>query len=272
MGLFFPKNRESSFASLRLCVGIGSLLFLSTAWAGPRIVLDAAHGGDDTGVKAGGVTEKDWNLDFAKELAKALDEAGFTPVLTRKKDETLPQERRDESINTAQASAVLVIHAEREWSGTRKGPLIVVQPPNRPEAGGGDLPRWGFVSPLEYRTSLKLARSIAQGLGLGSDLSALSDSRGSAGERVSEEGRVLCLSHAGLRNLTPSAVVLIPLFLSSLEDRKALSEGEARAAFIAKVVQGLKEHFQMDAPATPTPAAAPPEAEATPAPEGTHVP
>jgi len=224
----------------------------SQVLAGPRIALDAAHGGDDPGVKAGSGTEKDWNLDFAQDLSKALDRAGFTPLLVRKRDETLPQEKRDEMINTLQPSVVLVLHAEREWSGTQRGPLLVVQPPNRPDGGGGDVPRWGFVSPSEFRSSLKLARSLAQGLGVGPELSSLSDSRGSVGEKVAEDGRILCLPHASLRNLTPPSVVLIPIFLTSDADRKALS-GDERTAFIDRIVQGLKDHFQMDVPVTPTP-------------------
>ena len=55
-------------------------LFLTatlSAWAGQHVVVEAAHGGTDSGSRAPGQTEKSWNLKFAQALAKALDEAAL---------------------------------------------------------------------------------------------------------------------------------------------------------------------------------------------------
>jgi N-acetylmuramoyl-L-alanine amidase len=218
----------------------------SSAQAKPRIVLDAAHGGADAGVKSGSQVEKDWNQKFAQALAKAFEAEGYEVVLIRKRDESLSLDKRVELANTSQASAVIVVHAEREWTGTQKGPFVVVEPPSKVETADlGEIQRWGFIPQTQYRSSLRLARSIAQALGIGTEISSLSDNRGLAGEKTSAEGRVHCLPHQSLRYLTVPALVLTPMFLSSPSDAKKYSGSESLANFAAKVVRGTNEYFQI---------------------------
>src|ERR1041384_6514906 len=128
--------------------------------AKPVVVVDAAHGGSDKGVQGGGKLEKDWTLKFAKALQKALEQKGLSVVMTRTGDDALSPEKRVETANVSWASAVLVLHAEREWSGGRQGPLLVVEPPRR---GVGEEPsdmhKWGALSPFQYRENLKLAQA-----------------------------------------------------------------------------------------------------------------
>lgn len=219
------------------------LLIPCLVLAKPVIVLDAAHGGDDSGVKAGSEVEKEWNLKFTQALQKALESAGFDVVQVRKRDETLPQNKRVEMINTSQASAALVIHADREWTGTKSGPMIVVEPPNQGEESP-EILRWGVITPYQYRTSLKLGRDIAQALGAGTELSSLSDTRGLAGETTAPDGKLFCLPHQSLRYITIPAVVLTPLFLSSTSDLKKYSHEEAVDELATKVARGLENFLQ----------------------------
>ncbi len=207
------------------------------------IVLDAAHGGSDPGLKYGSEVEKEWNLRFALALEKALEEEGFEVVQVRHKDETIPLDKRAERANTAQASAILVIHADGEWAGERSGPMIIVEPPTQ----GGEsteIPRWGVITPYQYRMSLKLGRDIAQALGFGMELSSLSDSRGTAGEALNDTARLYCLPHQGLRYLAPPAVVITPLFLSNPSDVKRFSADQAAADFAAQVARGVANFLQ----------------------------
>ncbi len=211
--------------------------------ANPLIVVDAAHGGSDPGVKAGSEVEKNWNLRFAQALGKALEDLGFEVVQIRKKDETIPLEKRAQAANTVQASAVLVIHADCEWTGSRSGPMIVVEPPNQSAESSG-IPRWGVITPYQYRLSMKLGRDIAQALGVGTELSTLSDGRGLAGEPNSATARIFCLPHQSLRYLVPPAVVLTPLFLSRGPDVRKYSADEAVAEFAARVARGVANYLQ----------------------------
>jgi N-acetylmuramoyl-L-alanine amidase len=211
--------------------------------AKPVIVIDAAHGGTDSGIKSGSEVEKDWNLRLAIALEKALEDTGFDVIQVRRKDETIPIEKRAEKINTAQASAVLVIHADREWTGKHGGPMIIVEPPTQGAESSG-IARWGVITPYQYRTSLKLGRDIAQALGLGAELSSYSDSRGLAGETQADTARLYCLPNQSLRYLTPPAVVLTPLFLSYSPDVHKFSGDEAMEEFAARVARGVSNFLQ----------------------------
>ena len=214
--------------------------------AKPRIVLDAAHGGTDSGVKAGSESEKDWDLKFAQALQKAFETSGFEVVMIRRGDGTATPDKRSEMINTSQASAAIILHADREWTGAQRGAYLVVEPPTKLEAGeAGEIQRWGFIPLAQYRSSLKLARAIAQQLGIGTEFSNLSDNRGLAGEISTPEGRIFCLPHQSLRYLTLPSIVLSPLFLTSPSDVKKFSRAENMANFAAQVVQGTSEYFQI---------------------------
>ncbi len=209
----------------------------------PLVVLDAAHGGTDLGVKAGSEVEKEWNYKFSQSLERALQGLGFDVLEVRKRDETISQEKRAEIINTSQASAVIVIHADGDWTGTQRGPMIVVEPPTQ-GTEFPDIAKWGAITPSHYRASLKLARDIAETLGIGAELSNLSDSRGVLGEKTSASGRLYCLPHQSLRYLSLPAVVLTPLFLTSSPDLRKFSSAEGMANFSAKVAQGIANFLQ----------------------------
>jgi N-acetylmuramoyl-L-alanine amidase len=238
---------------MKLITRFKNTLFIALAVAGvcspvvgnakPVVILDAAHGGSDSGIKSGSEVEKDWNYRFAQALQKALETEGFEVIQVRKKDETISNEKRALIINATPASAVLVIHSESDWTGNRTGPMIVVEPPTQ---GGetGEIPRWGAITPAQFRASLKLGRDIALALGLGTELSSLSDSRGLAGETTASGARLFCLPHQSLRYLTMPAVVITPLFLSSRSDVKKFSNDSAVSEFAAKVARGLSNFLQ----------------------------
>jgi N-acetylmuramoyl-L-alanine amidase len=220
------------------------LLVAAPSWAKPRIVLDAAHGGNDPGVRKGSAVEKEWNYRFAQAFSKAFEDAGFEVILIRKRDETIGADKRSEMINVTQASAAIIIHVDAEWTGTQKGPLVVVEPPTRGEENG-EIQRWGAVSPALHHSSLRLARDIAEKLGIGTELSSLSDARGLAGETPTAAGRVFCLPHQSLRYLTLPSVVVTPMFLTSASDVKKFSKSESLADFATKVARGAAGYFRI---------------------------
>ncbi|HZJ83624.1 MAG TPA: peptidoglycan-binding protein, partial [Clostridia bacterium] len=56
------------------------------ALTGKTIILDAGHGGKDSGATKNGFYEKNFNIDMAKRLERMLKEAGATVVMTRTND------------------------------------------------------------------------------------------------------------------------------------------------------------------------------------------
>ncbi len=72
---------------------------MASALAGehiPTIVIDPGHGGEDGGAAGNGQLEKDVNLDIALQLQKLLETSGYSVVMTRAEDTSIP----DEGLNT----------------------------------------------------------------------------------------------------------------------------------------------------------------------------
>jgi N-acetylmuramoyl-L-alanine amidase len=88
-----------------------------------RIVIDAGHGGHDSGtLGAGGIEEKDVVLDVALRLGKLLhDRLGAEVVYTRDDDTFVPLETRTAIANKAQADLFISVHANSSQDVTVKG-------------------------------------------------------------------------------------------------------------------------------------------------------
>lgn len=56
----------------------------------PRVVIDAAHGGDDRGISSAGTAESTQALQLSRLLAEELQRLGFAVELTRNGDHALP--------------------------------------------------------------------------------------------------------------------------------------------------------------------------------------
>jgi N-acetylmuramoyl-L-alanine amidase len=90
-----------------------------SAPATPRfvVVLDAAHGGEDTGGRLGNQYEKSFTLALSVRLRSLLAARGIQVVTTRDSDATVEPNRRAEIANHAQAQACLILHAAESGSG-----------------------------------------------------------------------------------------------------------------------------------------------------------
>lgn len=98
---------------------------------GKIIVLDAGHGGTDSGAKNGKIVEKELNLLLVKKLEKELISRGATVYLTREEDNDLSartSERkrsdlynRAKYINTIKPNMYISIHLNATISSSWKG-------------------------------------------------------------------------------------------------------------------------------------------------------
>jgi len=88
-----------------------------------RIVIDAGHGGHDSGtLGAGGIQEKDVVLDVALRLGKLLhDRLGAEIVYTRADDTFIPLETRTAIANKAQADLFISVHANSSQDPSARG-------------------------------------------------------------------------------------------------------------------------------------------------------
>lgn len=88
-----------------------------------RIVVDAGHGGHDSGTLGpGGVQEKDVVLDVALRLGKLLRQRlGADVIYTRDDDTFIPLEQRTAIANKAQADLFISVHANSSSDPTARG-------------------------------------------------------------------------------------------------------------------------------------------------------
>jgi N-acetylmuramoyl-L-alanine amidase len=88
-----------------------------------RIVIDAGHGGHDSGtLGVDGIEEKDVVLDVALRLGKLLhDRLGAEIIYTRSDDTFIPLETRTAIANKAQADLFLSIHANSSPEASARG-------------------------------------------------------------------------------------------------------------------------------------------------------
>lgn len=86
------------------------------------IVIDAGHGGADTGAMRGNTLEKDLTLDIALRVEQILQERGLKKVvMTRRSDETLSLARRVEIANEKNADIYVSIHINASVKTEIKG-------------------------------------------------------------------------------------------------------------------------------------------------------
>jgi N-acetylmuramoyl-L-alanine amidase len=85
------------------------------------VVIDAAHGGDDTGGHSasqnGNWLEKDTSLALSVRLRSLLAARGIAVVTTRENDANVDPVRRDELANHANAQACISMHASLSGTG-----------------------------------------------------------------------------------------------------------------------------------------------------------
>jgi len=81
------------------------------------ICIDAGHGGSDGGATFGSRLEKDDNLALALLVAKYVEEAGYTPLLTRNGDKYLSLGERCEIANDRSAAYFISLHRNSAEGG-----------------------------------------------------------------------------------------------------------------------------------------------------------
>jgi N-acetylmuramoyl-L-alanine amidase len=87
-----------------------------------RIVVDAGHGGHDTGtIGPNGLMEKDLTLDVSQRLGKLLQKMGAEVVYTRDDDTFVPLETRTAIANQQEADLFISIHANSSRDENARG-------------------------------------------------------------------------------------------------------------------------------------------------------
>jgi N-acetylmuramoyl-L-alanine amidase len=102
------------------------------------VVLDAAHGGDDSGAQLGNQAEKDYTLALSVKLRSLLMARGIAVVTTRESGADVDADRRAEIANRANAAACLNLHAALVYS--KSGPAVHLFLSSLPSAADARFP------------------------------------------------------------------------------------------------------------------------------------
>jgi N-acetylmuramoyl-L-alanine amidase len=123
------------------------------------VVIDAAHGGSDTGAHLNEkLEEKDLVLDIAVQLRSTLSAHGMLVTTTREMDVNLPSRRRAEIANNRGAAACILLHATASGHGVH---LFTSSLP--PTAPAKFLP-WDTAQSAYVQSSLRLSSQINSAL------------------------------------------------------------------------------------------------------------
>ena len=137
------------------------------------VVLDAAHGAQDTGTTlAPQLFEKDLTLRLSVRLRSALAARGIRVVTTREGDTNPPLETRAAEANHARAGACLLLHATASGSGVHLYTSSLGQAPGTGagvQAGSGaslatNLVPWSSAEAPFATASLQLASELSTAL------------------------------------------------------------------------------------------------------------
>lgn len=104
---------------------------------GKTIVLDPGHGGSDPGAVAGGINEKDLNLQVSKILKDMLSEAGLTVYMTRSEDKYVGLYTRASIANDLNADLFISIHHNASTNSGAHGVMTLYYPTSKEQKMNG---------------------------------------------------------------------------------------------------------------------------------------
>lgn len=211
MGVEVQPNRNGMQLSLfKPKVGDGKL-------AGKIVVVDAGHGGHDSGTKAldGSAMEKNIVLAVAKLAARQLKEEGATVIMTRSSDEFISLNERSAIANRNRADFFIAIHVNSNGLDRKSSGSIAFYH------------RQNVVGQL-------LADSIEHELAKVSKLPNIG---------VWSDTRIYRTGFSVLRNAKMAATLLELGFINNARDNKRMREPEFQAGVAAAIVRGLRVYL-----------------------------
>jgi N-acetylmuramoyl-L-alanine amidase len=236
------------------------------------VVIDAGHGGDETGAKGtAGTLEKDVTLAVARQLRAAIEQRlGLRVLLTREGDDTVPLDERAALANNNKADLFVSLHANASVSPAPSGAEVFylsldeygervrreagTEAVTLPTFGGGtrqvELILWEMAQARHLQDSAVLATIVEEQLRSRVPMSA----------RAIQQAPFRVLVGANM------PAVLVELgFLTNADEEAKLASGPHQAQLVQALFESIVRFRgyveggrRAAAPAAPVPAAAPP--------------
>jgi N-acetylmuramoyl-L-alanine amidase len=213
-----------------------------------RVVIDAGHGGHDTGtVGQAGYTEKELVLDVAQRLKQLIEsELGAEVVMTRSDDTFIPLETRTSMANEKEADLFISIHANssrvRSVRGTETYVLNYTSSREAMETASRENAATersihelqDLVKKIMLRDKVDESRELAQHIE-----HALGIRKGSGVDRGVKQAPFVVLIGANM----PSVLAEI-CFISNPQDEKLARTPENRQAIAESLFEGVRSYAE----------------------------
>ncbi len=196
------------------------------------VVIDAGHGGQDSGAVRDGVEEKNLTLDVARRLDQLLRANGLSTMLTRSTDQYLSLASRANAANGQRDCVFVSIHFDE---GTRAAATGVnTYYAMRQRGKWPQLPSWlAFVQPVSSQPAFEsqsLAGFVQQAL----------VARTRAVDRGTRSEQFYVIA-----NVTHPAVLVEGGFLTNDDDMKKLRADEYRQQLAAAIAEGIMHYREI---------------------------
>jgi len=210
MGVTLSTEQGFHIRFVKPPVGDGQL-------AGKVIVVDAGHGGHDSGTKAltDGLTEKSLTLPIAKMLAADLAAQGAIVIMTRQTDVFIPLEERAAIANRNHANLFLCVHINSNGRNT---------------STSGSITFYHNADPI----SSTLADCIERQLPAASGIPAIG---------TWSDTKIYDIGFSVLRNTRMPAVLMELGFMNNANDRPKLVNKDVQETMAAAIVKGVKVYL-----------------------------
>jgi N-acetylmuramoyl-L-alanine amidase len=226
---------EEAFMKLRIIL-LCSLVLAGTSWpfgkadahpiiGNADVVIDAGHGGIDSGAVYGNVYEKDINLEIAKQTSAILRNKGYFVILNRANDYALSDDnrwlrnrsrhirdlsQRSQLANLVNPKVFVSIHVNWAPNPSKGGPLVLYQ---------------------NNRDSILLAQLIQK------QLNAVFGSKG-----IPVHGK----TYYWLNYVKASAVIIETGFITNEHDRKRLTDQKGQHEIARHISAGIEEYLTLN--------------------------
>jgi N-acetylmuramoyl-L-alanine amidase len=201
--------------------------------AGATVVIDAGHGGSETGaVGANGLTEAELNLAVAQLAQAELEAAGASVVLTRTADYRMALAPRAEIATSLEARAFVSIHHNGDADG--------------PSARPGTETYFQIDSTESRRLSGLLYEEVVAALAVYEDVAWVADRDAGAKFRPNDEGG----DYYGIlrRSAGVPAALSEALFLSNPPEAELLERTEVRQSEAEAISRAVVRFLTSDDP------------------------
>ena len=201
----------------------------------PVVVLDAGHGGRDSGAMCGTVMEKDLTLDVAQRAELLLRTAGYPTVLTRQDDRYLSLAERAAVGNDEDDSLFISIHFNDGERAAASG--VETYYAQRQHTS----PASGFLSWLPFLEKTDYGSLTAKSESLAGNLQAALVQRTSAVNRGIKTRQFYVIA----RVRHPAALVEGG-FITNKSDVNKLTTGQYRQQIANAISEGVRRYREAD--------------------------